>query len=68
MQESKWDVLHGGYGATYMVANANYGVPVDVVREMEKAGIFKKLYSYFYGTTGVEGMVSAMKAIGKGKT
>jgi len=66
MKDASWDVLHGGYGTTFMLANPNYGVPLDACRELEREGAFKKLYPYFYGTTGVEGEVPSMEAIGRG--
>ena len=65
MKDADWEVVHGGYNAVFMNENPNYGVPLDVCRELEKEGAFNKLYSYFYGTTGVEGMVNAMQEIGR---
>jgi len=65
MKEASWNVLHGGYGTSFMLANPNYGVPLDASRELEREGAFKKLYPYFYGTTGVEGTITDMEAIGR---
>lgn len=64
MKKGDWEVVHGGYNAMFMNENPNYGVPLDACREMEREGVFRKLYSYFYGTTGVEGLVSAMQDVG----
>ena len=64
MQESEWDVFHAGYGASFMIANANYGVPLDAIRQLEKDHAFGRLYPFFYGTTGVEGEVAKMAAMG----
>ena len=47
MKEAGWDVLHGGYGTTFMLNNPNYGVPLDAARELEKEGAFGRLYPYF---------------------
>ena len=66
MKEAGWDVLHGGYGTTFMLNNPNYGVPLDAARELEGEDAFGRLYPYFYGTTGVEGVISAMEDIGRG--
>lgn len=66
MTDTKWEVMHGGYNNEFMQKNPNYGVPLDVCKKMEREGIFGKLYSYFYGTTGVLGTVSAMQTIGRG--
>jgi len=65
MKEVSWDVLHAGYGASFMLANPNYGVPLDASRELEREGAFGKLSPYFYGTTGVEGTIADMQAIGR---
>ena len=66
MKEAGWDILHGGYGTDFMLANPNYGVPLDASRELENEGAFGRLYTYFYGTTGVDGILSDMKNIGRG--
>lgn len=65
MKDTRWDVLHGGYNNAFMYSNPNYGVPLDVCRELEKEGVFARLYPYFYGTTGVDAMIPVMQAIGK---
>ena len=43
---------HGGYDPSYANADPNRVLPVDVLREMEKEGVFKKLYGYFSTTVG----------------
>jgi len=65
MQDAKWQTVSSGYVGTYMNVNANYGVPLDVCREMEKEGIFARLYPYFYATTGNLGSMVVMQDIGK---
>jgi glycine reductase len=71
MKESDWDVVHGGYDTVYMSRDPNYGVPLDMVRqfevcgELEQQGRFAKLYPYFYSSTGVGGVTSVMKRVGK---
>jgi glycine reductase len=65
MLDAKWDVVHGGYNTVFMRNNPNYGVPLDVCRELEREGAFARLYPYFYGTTGVSTWLSAMQDAGK---
>ena len=65
MTDAKWDVVHGGYETTAMRNNPNYGVPVDACRALEKEGVFKELYPYYYATVGVVARIPAMEAIGK---
>lgn len=43
---------HGGYDPSYANNDPNRVLPVDVLREMEKEGVFKKLYRYFFSTVG----------------
>ena len=64
MKDTKWDVLHGGYNNTFISENPNYGVPLDACRELEKKHTFGRLYTHFYGTTGVNALISVMKQIG----
>ncbi len=65
MKDAGWDVIHGGYNTVFMHANPNYGVPLDACRELEREGAFARLYPYFYATTGVQALISAMQAVGK---
>ena len=65
MQDSKWDAIHGGYNTAFMKMNPNFGVPLDVCREMEGDGEFSKLLPYFYATSGINALISAMQVIGQ---
>ena len=65
MTDTRWDVRHGGYNNIYMLANPNYGVPLDVCRELEKDGIFARLYPSFYTTPGINGLISVMQSLGR---
>jgi glycine reductase complex component B subunit gamma len=64
MLDADWDVLHGGYNTDSMKRNPNYGVPLDICREMEREGVFRKLHSHFYGTPGARGLLSVMHQVG----
>jgi len=66
MKDASWEVIHGGYHTVFMSDNPNYGVPLDACRELAREGAFGRLLPYFYGTTGVDGLLSAMQTIGKG--
>lgn len=68
MKDSKWDFIHSGYNISFMHENPNYGVPLDVCKEMEREGVFAKLYPYFYATSGGGGTISDMQSIGKEMT
>lgn len=55
---------HGGYDATYADSDADRVLPVDVLRDMEKEGVFKKLYNKFYTTVGNGTAVASAKRFG----
>ena len=65
MLDGDWDVIHGGYNTEFMKKNPNFGVPLDVSRDMEKEGLFAKLYPYYYVVPGARGLLSIMHNIGK---
>ena len=65
MTDTKWDVRHGGYNNIFMLENPNYGVPLDVCRELEKEGVYARLYPYFYTTPGINGLISVMQRLGE---
>lgn len=44
--------IHGGYDPVYANESPDRIVPLDILREMEKAGTIGKVYDYFYTTTG----------------
>ncbi len=57
--------IHGGIDTTYVNEDPNRLVPLDVVRDMEKEGIFAKLYDYLYSTCGSMGNFSNIGKFGK---
>jgi len=65
MLDAEWDVIHGGYNTEFMKRNPNFGVPLDVCRDMEKEAVFARLYHYYYVTPGARGLISVMERIGK---
>ena len=52
MSPDEFTTIHGGYDRQFVMANPNLVVPLDVLRELEKAGEFGKLYDSFFTTTG----------------
>ena len=55
---------HGGYDPTYANSDPNRVLPVDVLREMEKEGVFKKLYRYFSTMVGNGTSIANAKKFG----
>jgi glycine reductase len=58
------ETIHVGYDKVYVNNDPNRLVPVDVVREMERAGEIGKLHDYFFSTSGVAMHIEAGKKIG----
>jgi glycine reductase len=56
---------HGGYDPTYANSDPNRVLPVDVLRQMESQGVFKRLYPYFYTTVGNGTPVANAKRFGQ---
>jgi glycine reductase len=64
LTSDKYRTAHGGYDATYADQDADCVLPVDVLRDMEKEGVFKKLYNKFYTTVGNGTAVASAKRFG----
>jgi len=64
MLDADWDVIHGGYNTEFMKRNPNFGVPLDVLRDIEKEGSIDGLHPYFYVTPGARGLISVMHKLG----
>ena len=48
-----------------MKDNPNFGIPLDVSRLMERAGVFADLYPFFYTTSGCNASVPVMQRLGR---
>ncbi len=60
-----YQTAHGGYDQTYANQDADRVLPVDVLRDMEKAGKIGSLYNHFYSTVGNGTAVVSSKAFGE---
>lgn len=47
-----YESIHGGYDRVYANENPDVVLPLDAMRQMEKEGVFGKLYDFVYCTTG----------------
>lgn len=56
------ETAHGGYDPVYANEDADRVLPVDVLREFEKAGVIGKLHDKFYTTVGNGTAVASAKA------
>ncbi len=64
-EEGKWELRHAGWDVSFSTKNPNYAAPLDVARQMEKEGVFAKLYPALYSVCGNNGQVSVMQRIGR---
>ncbi len=62
LTNNTYETAHGGYDPVYANQDADRVLPVDVLREYEKAGKIGKLHRYFYSTTGNGTAVASSKA------
>lgn len=56
-----YETAHGGYDPVYANADADRVLPVDVLREYEKAGKIGKLHHLYYATVGNGTAVASAK-------
>ena len=58
------ETAHGGYDPTYINADPDRSIPVDVLRQMEKEGKIGSLHRYYYSTVGNGTAVASSKKFG----
>ena len=63
-----FEVVHVGYDSLAVKRDPHRLVPLDVMRDLEKEGIFGRLCERFYSTTGVATTLENAKKIGRGIT
>lgn len=61
----RYQTAHGGYDPTYANDNPNRVLPIDVLRDLEREGVFKKLHETWYSTTGNGTPVAVGKKFGE---
>lgn len=52
MSKDDYMTIHGGYDRQFVLEDPNLVIPLDVLREKEKAGEIGELYPFFATTTG----------------
>lgn len=57
--------IHRGFDTTFINEDPNRLIPLDALRRMERNGVFKRLFSHFFVTTGVATTIDNAKKIGK---
>lgn len=60
-----FESIHGGYDRVWANEDPDSVLPLDVMREMEKEGVFGKLYKYVFTTTGTGTAVANAERFGQ---
>ena len=65
MTPDNYESIHGGYDRQWANLDPDVVVPIDVMRELEKEGLFGKLHDKFYATTGTGTAVAFAEKFGQ---
>jgi glycine reductase len=65
MEKKDFMTIHGGYDRAFVTENPNLVIPLDILREYEKEGVFGELADYFVTTTGTGTSVGNAKGFGE---
>lgn len=66
LKVGEWESAHGGFNTTILnTVNPNYAMPLSALRKLERMGVIKGVYPYFYTTVGNQTAVNAAREIGK---
>jgi len=60
-----YESVHGGYDREWANADPDVVLPLDVMRELEKEGVYAKLHEIFYTTTGTGTAVANAERFGR---
>jgi betaine reductase len=60
-----YESVHAGFDTTAANADPNRLVPLDAARELEREGVFARLHSAFYTTSGVDTPVATAATFGR---
>ncbi len=65
LKKGVYESIHGGYDTTAASEDPHRLIPLDEMRELEKEGIIKKTFKYFYTLCGVGTNVENSKEMGR---
>lgn len=65
LNPDNYESIHGGYDRQWANLDPDVVVPLDEMRELEKEGVFGKLYDKFYTTTGTGTAVAFAEKFGQ---
>jgi glycine reductase len=65
LQGADYEVSHRGYDTRYVEQDPDRLVPVDALRELEKAGVVGKLHDCFVSTSGLANPLANSRRLGR---
>lgn len=65
LQGADYEVSHRGYDTRYVEQDPDRLVPVDVLRDLEKAGVVGKLHEAFISTSGLANPLANSRRLGR---
>jgi glycine reductase len=65
LQGENYEVSHRGYDTRYVEQDPDRLVPVDVLRDLEKAGVVGKLHDRFVSTSGLANPLANSRRLGR---
>ncbi len=60
-----YETIHGGFDNAPICADPNRAIPLDVLREFEREGVFGRLHERYYVTTGMTMAIADAERIGR---
>lgn len=65
LDPAEYDVVHSGYDTAQANRDPNRLVPLDTMRELEKEGVFGRLYEFIHSTGGAHAAMENAGRIGR---
>lgn len=65
LQGENYEISHGGYDPQFVRQDPDRLVPLDVMRELEKAGVIGELHNEFIATSGLSNPLSNTRRMGR---
>jgi glycine reductase len=65
LQGADYEISHGGYDPQFVRQDPDRLVPLDAMRELERAGIIGELYDEFLSTSGLANPLSNTRRMGR---
>ena len=65
LQGENYEVSHGGYDKRYVEQDPDRMVPVDAMRDLERAGVIGKLHDEFISTSGLSNPIGNSRRLGR---